>query len=272
MMNARRRTLHGCAGVLLLLVAASATADEKPEAVLRAAMAKMHAAKTLTADMTLALNAPGRPEIQLKGTVAAMKPNFLRVELSGRPMNMVYAADGRNYYTLQGDRYQKDDLAGAPEAMEGLWEAEINAFFGGEKVFPKGKVTSAGSEKVDGVDCDLVKVQVDGARSLVYAIGKEDHLIHRGTQVLPAEGSRSFTQANTLGHIQLDQPKEAKAFAFTPPQGAKLLERPNFEAKLVPVGNDAPRFAVPSREGGDLALTDLLKGKKAVLVNFWFHG
>src|SRR5437870_13590111 len=41
MLNARRLTLYGCAGVLLLLVAAAATADEKGEAVLRAAMAKM---------------------------------------------------------------------------------------------------------------------------------------------------------------------------------------------------------------------------------------
>src|SRR5262245_47848167 len=103
-MNARRWALCACAGVLLLLVAA-ASADEKADAVLRAALVKMHAAKTLTADMTVDVNPPGQAEIHLKGTLAAMKPNFMRVELNGGPMSILFAADGKNYYTLQGTSY-----------------------------------------------------------------------------------------------------------------------------------------------------------------------
>jgi thiol-disulfide isomerase/thioredoxin len=38
------------------------------------------------------------------------------------------------------------------------------------------------------------------------------------------------------------------------------------------VGQDAPPFTLPTPEGGELSLEAFLRGKRAVLVNFWFLG
>ena len=47
---------------------------------------------------------------------------------------------------------------------------------------------------------------------------------------------------------------------------------PSFDEKLIPVGKDAPDFQLPQPGGNRIALSDVRKEKKAVLVNFWFYG
>jgi hypothetical protein len=67
----------------------------------------------------------------------------------------------------------------------------------------------------------------------------------------------------------------AKQFAFVAPKGYTAMKRPeppDYEKGLVAVGKPAPDFNLPQVGGVNLALSDLLKEKKAVLVNFWFHG
>lgn len=269
MWAAHSLTIAGGAGLLLMLSQAAAPGEPNVDAILRAAMARIHAARTFAAELTVTVNPPGELETRLRGSVAAMKPNFLRIELGGT-RRLVFAADGKQYATLDGEVYKVEPLAAAPEGLVGIWEAEIDAFFGGEKVFPKGKVTSAGTDSVDGVDCDVVKVEVEGERPMLYAIGRRDGLIHRGTQLLTAEGGAGFRQVNTLRRIRLGVPFESKAFIFNPPSDARRYEAPDYGAKLVPVGCPAPRFVVRSREGGDLALAELLRGKKALVLNFWY--
>ena len=65
------------------------------------------------------------------------------------------------------------------------------------------------------------------------------------------------------------------SFAYVPPPGAILYTPPtldDYNKKLLPVGSMAPRFALSAPTGGKTTLADALKGKKAVLVNFWFYG
>src|SRR5262249_12333016 len=38
------------------------------------------------------------------------------------------------------------------------------------------------------------------------------------------------------------------------------------------LGKTAPDFLLPLASGGNQALSDVLRGRKAVLVNFWFYG
>ena len=64
-----------------------------------------------------------------------MKPNLLRVELRpGNGPGVIFAADGKNYYTYQeaNKRYTKDALPASPTEFQGQWEGEIDAFFGDE--------------------------------------------------------------------------------------------------------------------------------------------
>jgi outer membrane lipoprotein-sorting protein len=238
-------------------------------------MKKLQAARTYSADLAVTSSAPGRPDRTRTGTIVAMKPNFLHVEVkAAAPAGTVaYTADGKSYYIYSeaAKIYQRMELEAAPQQMPGEWEGEVDAFFGGDKNLPKSGATDVGDATVDGAACDLIKVVPEEGRSVVYAIGKSDHLIHQ-TKIAFTTPRGEVVTTNTLTNIRLNADRKATEFAFNPPAGAKLLEPPNFEASLIPVGKDAPDFQLPQPAGTPIALESTLKGKKAVLVNFWFHG
>jgi outer membrane lipoprotein-sorting protein len=267
-------------GALLLVATMSAkptAADEKGSAVLKEAFKKLGEAKTMTADVSAVMDAPGAPApMKLKGTVAAMKPNFFRWDMQG-PGAQSFYADGKSYYIYisQINQYVKQALAAKPTELPGMWEGEVDAFFGGEKNAEKVEAMLTGSEKVGEVDCDVVKVEIkDPDRTATYSIGKSDRLIYKAVLMFPLGNGRTATQTNTLSNIKLNVKKKAADFEFKPPAGAKLFERPqenDFEASLLPVGKPAPDFELPTPTGGRLSLSDARKGKKAVLINFWFY-
>jgi hypothetical protein len=74
-------------------------------------------------------------------------------------------------------------------------------------------------------------------------------------------------QINAMSNVKFDVPKTAADFKYT---GPAAQEDPA-EAALLPVGKDAPDFNLPTLNGDKLSLSNVCKGKKAVLVNFWFY-
>jgi outer membrane lipoprotein-sorting protein len=262
------------AAAALGLSAAGARSDAKGEALLRGAMKKLQAARTYSADLVATTTAPGRPEAKRTGAVLAMKPNYLRVELKApAPAGTVsYTADGKSYYSYfeRGKTYQRDPLPAAPQELPGQWEGEIDAFFGGDKNVPKSGAELSGEATIDGEPCDLVKVVPGEGRSIIYAVGKKDGLIHQ-TRMLFNTPNGEVVNTNTLTNIKLNAERKPTEFAFNPPADAKLYEPPNFEASLLAVGKPAPDFQLPQPGGTPLTLENTLKGKKAVLVNFWFY-
>jgi outer membrane lipoprotein-sorting protein len=270
----RRSIAIALAAVALGLSAATARSDAKGEALLRGAMKKLQAARTYSADLVSTTTGPGRPEMKRTGSILAMKPNYLRVELKAPAPagTVVYAADGKSYTTYfeRAKRYQRGDLAAAPQEFPGEWEAEVDAFFGGDKNVPKSGAEHVGTETVGATACELVKVVPGEGRHLVYAIGKDDGLIHQ-TRMVFATQDGEVVNTNTLTNIKLNAERKPTEFAFSPPADARLIERPNFEASLLAVGKPAPDFQLPQPGGTPLTLENTLKGKKAVLVNFWFY-
>jgi outer membrane lipoprotein-sorting protein len=205
------------AAALCVVTASQLAADEKGEAALRAAFKTLHAAKTYTANIRTETQFPDRA-ISRPGTLAAMKPNFLRVEFRGTSP-MLFVADGKEYHIQAGDRHQKQALEAAPTAFFGQWEGEIDAFFGGETSLDGREITLTGTETVDGVECDQVKVAgSEQNTAVVYDIGKTDHLIHRASMTLPGPNGTTLTQVNTLTAIKLNVPKTRKDFTFAPPR------------------------------------------------------
>ncbi len=214
---------------LLLCIASSlpSCADTKGVDILKAAFAKLGAARTMSANLSGEVsNGPNRPAVKFNGTVAAMKPNFLKVELKG-PGTRVFISDGKYYYNwAEGARiYTKDIVAAKPVEFGGVWEGEIDAFFGGAASVAKIDASYVGTEKVDGVDCDLVKaVMKNPDRTAVYAIGKSDKIIRRSViAVTASRGPRAVTQVQT-NHItgtQLNAAKSPADFTFKPPANAK---------------------------------------------------
>lgn len=220
----RQGGLWALAAALCVAAVAPLAADEKGEAAVRAAFKTLHAAKTYTANITTETQFPDR-SISRPGTLAALKPNFLRVEFKGTSP-MLFVCDGKEYHLQAGDRHQKQPAEAAPTAFLGQWEGEIDAFFGGEKGLAGREMTHTGTETVGGVECDLVKVAGnDQSATVVYAIGKTDHLIHRSAMTMPGPNGTMLTQTNTLSAIKLNAPKAPKDFKFVPPAPAAPREK-----------------------------------------------
>jgi outer membrane lipoprotein-sorting protein len=260
--------------VCLPVISFAARADERGTAILRAAFQKMHNARTLSAEISTRVEMPGRAPSATQGKVLAMKPNYLRVEMKGRNAPL-YVADGKNYYSYADGQpvYFKMPLDKNPTELNGQWEGEIDGFFGGAKNLSRLSATYIRSEVVAGIDCHLVKAEMKNPnRVVVYAVGKKDSLIHRAEMEMHLGESQVSKQTNRLTNIRLNIALTARNFAFNPPKTAKLYEPPNYEAKLVPVGQEAPNFTLPSPAGGQIALSEALRGKKALIVNFWFYG
>jgi peroxiredoxin len=64
------------------------------------------------------------------------------------------------------------------------------------------------------------------------------------------------------------EPIAAQTFRFRP--GPGQLESANTDTML-PVGTQAPSFTLPTANGKSVRLADQRRGKRAVLVNFWYY-
>lgn len=282
----RRRLLSGGLVGLASFAALSAQADEKGERILREAFRKLHAAQSMTADLTNELAITGRPTTVWKGAVALKKPNLLRItfalQTGSRLQKQLFVSDGKNYYnyTEGAKQYMRQPTPRNATEFGGIWEGEVDSFFGGEKNAEKVNADFAGTETLDGVACDLIRVttkQAGDNRVLTYAIGQKDRLIYRASWANPVNGTARMTQTNRLRNIKLNGSVETAQFAFVPPKNVALYdpeaEMRAMEGKLVSVGKEAPAFELTDPQAKNrISLAKMLDGRKAVLVNFWFYG
>lgn len=265
--------------------AVAAHADEKGAALLRNAFSKLHEAQTMTADLTIDQKVTGQAIEKSKGTVTLKKPNYLNVTLSSqegpRTVKRTFVSDGTNYfiYSEGSKNYTRQPVAGTPTAIPGEWEGEVNAFFGGDALAIKLKADFAGTETIEGTDCNLIRVNPaleTGNRILTYAIGRQDHLIRRTSWTLKLDDKLVVTHTTTLSNVKLNGPAATSLFAFGPPKDSTLFDPEaqlrNMEKQLVSVGEDAPPFELTDpRSKGRVSLAKVMDGRKAVLVNFWFY-
>src|SRR5579872_5662581 len=129
----RRAVVVANTAILLLLTAPhGARADEKGDVLLKQAFAKLNAATTYAADITSATKIGDKADATLKGKMAAMKPNYLKLELEG-DQSMTIVSDGKNLFSYAGGTpfYFKQPVPAHPTELPGSWEGEIDSFFGG---------------------------------------------------------------------------------------------------------------------------------------------
>jgi outer membrane lipoprotein-sorting protein len=264
------------AALLLAALALPARADEKADALLKQARDAMSRLQTLQADLEVSITGSNAA----KGTLVLKRPNLARIELKA-PLEMLIASDGKDLYLYQAsqDQYQKTavDARGANIAFPYAMEL-IQGFFVPQALgkAPTGAtVTHAGKETVAGDEYEVVEVAVTQPvpTTVRYFISPKDHLLNRVSRRLKAE-DREVELVATLKNVRAGGPVAATAFKWRPPATAKAYQQPSladFEKKLVPVGKAAPDFNLPTPQGGRLSLGDALKGKKALLLNFWFY-
>jgi outer membrane lipoprotein-sorting protein len=249
-------------------------ADEKADALIQASREATGKVETLQADVAVKLG-----DRAITGKVIARKPNLLRLELKGYPMELI-VSDGKTHYTYfpAQNEYQKSSTSPGAGGGAPPWVYPVRAFMAPLSIAqaPADAVrTYKGRESVAGREYDVIEVAFPKPSETIvrWFISPEDKLVHRVVSVPKDPAAASITAEIT--NVRSGGAVAEDAFAWTPPATAKLYAPPtlaDYEKKLIPVSMPAPSFDLPMPGGGRLSLESALQGKKAVLVNFWFYG
>lgn len=270
----KRALFPFCAG-LLLMCALSAQADDKAQRLVQDMAAATKALTTLTADIELNYQTPGSPLNKSAGTFKAMRPNYALLTVKGTP-TLTLSSDGASRVVLnEAQKYTQAPADKAGKNLDEPWWGLPFRYFFTQSLNPFGTQpdTTAvfryvGSKSEKGEELQIVEVK--GSQPMPYvltlSIGS-DKLLHRTEVVFPGnQGNASF--GATLTRIKTNSRLKASGFRYQPPKTAVLDA--GFEKKLLAVGKQAPEFDLPTATGERLSLTQISKGTKATLINFWY--
>jgi len=263
-------------GAVLLALGGAAMADPKSDALFQAAREKLASAHTLEAEVVETFTI-GDQKGGFTATVRLMKPNLGRVVLKpqgAESSDTTMISDGKNFYLVMtaAKRYRK--MPAPPKGVGGPigYFAPVKAFFEPEVLTAGAEHRHAGTKEVDGKSYDVV--QFTSAQPpegpTRYYFGASGLL--EGMEVDIKEGARTGTVSFWVKNPRLDAALPEKEFAYTPPADFTLDDPvARLEGSLLKVGTNAPDFRLPQPDGGALTLASARKGKKAVLINFWFY-
>jgi thiol-disulfide isomerase/thioredoxin len=157
--------------------------------------------------------------------------------------------------------------------------ADLNGF--GRLLFQESpQMVDAGTEKRNGVTYRLLELRGSKDRHLVRLYILPNRLVagmYTETESNTAEetpggrvAKREWTTGLTfLRDIRIDKPVSETAFDFNK-RPDTLVEK---QSPMLIAGNQAPDFDVINpMDDKHISLSNLLQGKNAVLVNFWFSG
>ena len=251
-----------CVQLMTALACASpdGTSYRKGAELLKQVAARYDAMQTFAANVKEERRIGGKTTVRT-GRVQLKRPNLARFELTSP--NTLWVLDGTRSWWLQQDdnRYSKNyqtfaSFAGMDERPYAFFTAS-----GGLRAHPVAEWI--GTETVEGVQYQLVDASLSQGRERLY-IGP-DLLIHR---ITGTHNGCPFD--NALTNISVDAPIASQTFEFTKPSGAKLMEKQAL-ASLAPEGAIVSDFSVVTFDGKSIALHDLLKGERAVIIHFWQH-
>jgi peroxiredoxin/outer membrane lipoprotein-sorting protein len=200
---------------------------------------------------------------RISARVMALRPNFLKVETE----NQSFYCDGKSawqYFPLGAvyAPFQKDDKGMHIPLATGLemysprskFKPEYRAV---EETVFEGKHVFALIEEPSDPNLQI-RIFIDPESWL--PMGFEQKLLDR-------------TNVSVYRNVRTDRSFVPVDFAWTPPKGSidsRKIKRDG--PKLLQVGDLVPDFVLPLTNGKRLTLGEALKGKKALLVNFWFIG
>lgn len=254
---------------------ARVAADERADALLNAASAAARSAKSLTADLEMTWKTAEGLK-RSAGSVKLLKPNFALITLAGDYPLRTLASDGTNVFNFSGElKYTATKADPRGVNIDSPWwglpfrhffTQSVNPF--GADPDPTAKMRYAGEETAEGESFRVF--EVSGEKPMPYAakfyVGA-DNLVRR-TTVSFGQGPRAAVFSAKLTNVRVNTRLTARAFRFTPPANARPDD--SLTAKLLAVGAEGPEFALPTPGGGRLSLSEVRRGKKATLVNFWY--
>lgn len=234
--------------------------------------------ETLTLKLVGAVKKPGTIQAKIEvtfgpgktasGDFAGIKPNFGRLLAKGGDEVVErYATGSQGYLVLRSDKqYQTAPTGGPEQILPFMPNDPISLFYHPEELRPSGSLKALPPRTVGGKTYDVLQVKLNGipATELIYVNAGGFPVGAEMTVTKPPQRVKVW-----LKDIKLNPKLEKEQFAFTPP--ADFTEPKGPEAALLPEGAVAPDFALEQPGGlGLYSLEQARKGKKAVLVNFWF--
>ena len=283
MTGKRSLFLWSGAALLATLGTSRVRADEKADDLLKAAEQTTKATRTLAADLSMSeqyISAGKEVTLKAAGTIKLKKPALARIDFTEGLFAKIILWDGKKLRTvLPNAQSQKPTAEAQGKDLDTMWAAPVRMFFGGQpaEIFGQGdkpETAYLGRRVVNGADYDVVqlrgKAQVAYVMELYIAPGKPITRIDAEI----TQGTRKAKWNIALNNVQMNSELADAAFIYPPPAVAKARSFPTLDDlnnKLLPVGSAAPRFALSTPAGSKISLADALKGKKAVLVNFWFY-
>jgi|SRR5579871_3141114 len=278
----RRYTLL-IATAALILGALPLRADEKAEALLKAVRKKMESLQTLSADLIVGQQvhrvgakpnaAPDTPNPAdwIEGALKMKRPNFAHVFL-GKPLRQTFASDGTSFWTVIEDQYLKCAVDPAGKQLSvvpfGIFfdTGQIGKIQGAEATSPP---RFADREKLDGVTYQVIEIvaQKPYRQTEKLYIG-DDYLVHQVVDEI-VTGENEMKRSLILRNIKTNANMTSAEFAFLPPKTAKPFAPTNTMEKLIGIGQDAPRFSLPTFGDMPFTLAEAEKNHKAILVFFW---
>ena len=264
---------------LLALVGVAVHADAKSDALVEKARKLLAETRTMQADVVTVMSAGGDKQT-IEAAVQLMRPNLARIQLTrggpGGQGGITLIAGKDEVYIV--NEPQKQYVVQPGEQREGFWsfgapaESLIAAFFDPKKLAATGTRKYLGKATVNGKSYEVVQATAQQApRTRKFHFGATG--LVEGVVMQDDRQGQAGTVSIWLKNIRRNVPVPAERFAYSPQAGFEKFDPgAGFEATLLPVGKEAPEFMLAQPGGGQLSLEQARKGKKAVLINFWFHG
>jgi len=269
-MRLHRWFLLGCALLGIASSMAPARADEKADAILKQVSAADKSLQSLTADISLTQQM-GQQGMSINGTVKIKKPNKIHLTI-GPPANQTIITDGKTLYLLMpGNQYMKQPFPSgqSPEFLPGNLLFDPQSPLGAKLV--ESKPRYLGTETVAGKTYRVLTLTPPAPPTATMKLYVDANNLVTRSETEMKNDQTTMKMVAALSNIKINPNLAVAEFEYTPPPTAKLYTGPNYDANLVPVGKAAPAFSLPTPAGGHVALADAGKGKKAIMVNFWFY-
>ena len=274
-MRPYRPLLLGCALLGVASGMASARADEKADALLKKVSQRAHSIQSLTADVTTSIvfhrGRQGMREMG-KGRLKFESPNLYRVTFEP-PSNQTIISDGDTRYIL----LPHNQYVQAPAGQDPLDMLPMDLVPPSIDLAALSDVQFRylGTTHLDNITYRILEkhtVQQSIETTAKYYVAP-NNLVTRSV-ITSTMGSNSMLATTVFTDIRINPPLTVAEFQYTPPKTARLYKPPTEQdetASLVPVGKAAPAFSLPTPAGSHVSLAVAGKGKKAILVNFWFY-
>lgn len=265
------------AGALLASAGVAGHADQKSDRLFARAREVAGRIRSLEGAITASYSVTGTTQ-KMTGTVKVLKPGFWELDAAtpdGQHRQQL-VSDGKSItQVMEAEKqYAKMGPAG-PAILVGFAPPAASLLITPEGLPKGGKSRYTGKVTRSGRTYEVVQVigapGLPAGATIRYFFGPSG--LPEGRELRYREEGATMLQSAWIHGLRLNTPLAEKQFAYRPPADFKLYEEPDLNASLLPEGKDAPDFLLPQPGGGtQLALSEARKGKKAVLVNFWFYG